>query len=283
MSDEKTSGVIEPGAKEPQAPSTCPEAQQPGAPQADTATETAESAIHAALAPIRSLVWGFEQLEEFLANHVGAKLKNTPAEQIVTPKANIVAPALEAVRFALSEPHLQEAYANLIATAMTDRMRDRVFPSFVEILKQLTPDEARILRRLATRAPVPIVHIRRENEKRQGTIIARNLSLVALEAGCHFPNNVQSYLDNLDRLGVVRMFSRGSFYTDDGLYSALETNSAVLALKASIALAPGLTARFERSGLELTALGVSLIEACIMPYDDRRVAVARLDERDRRT
>lgn len=273
MSDDKTSDIVRAVTEVAKAVPIYPDAIQPGAKQAGRALETVGRAVNAALAPIRGLVWGVEQLEEFLANRVKGKLKNTPPDQIVTPKPNVVAPALDAVRFTNNDPDLQEAYANLIASAMTDRMRDRVFPSFVEILKQLTSDEAKMLRVIAKRAPVPIVHLRREDARHNGVTVARNLSLIATEAGCQYPYNVQSYLDNLDRLGIVDLFPEMNFYTDENVYVALESDTTVLALKASIPCSPEETVLFRRSGLELTTLGNNFIEACVKPYEERQETI----------
>src|SRR5207249_1471573 len=79
-------------------------------------------------------------------------------------KVSIAAPAVEAARFKSEEPDLQEMFANLLATAIDQRVRGRALPAFIEVLKQLTSDEAKLLKKIETGLAVPIVHIRRSTE-----------------------------------------------------------------------------------------------------------------------
>jgi hypothetical protein len=125
------------------------DAIQPLAKQSGKALETMGRTVNALLLPIKGMIWGAEQLEEFLSRKVGGKLEKTPKEQLISPKPSVVAPALENLRFRADEDDIQELYANLIASAMDKRSAQRIYPSFVEILKQLTPDEAKLLRYIA--------------------------------------------------------------------------------------------------------------------------------------
>lgn len=249
------------------------DAIQPGAKEVGKALETVGRTVNAALMPLRGMVWGMEQLEQFVKQRVGAKLKDTPLEAIQTPKANVAAPAFDAVRMAGDDPDLQEMYANLIATAMDRRVALRVFPSFVEILKQLTSDEAKILRLIGSQNPVslPIVHLRLQHlHVQHGRTVVNNLSHVGFDAGCEYPRLVTSYIDNLIRLGLLNPFSEHRAYAGQGIYDRLESDPELLKLKSEFEQAdPEYEGRFVRSGLEVTSLGSDFIRACVVPYETR--------------
>jgi len=68
----------------------------------------------------------------------------TPPDQIVVPKPNVAGPALEALRYTWHEETLSDLYANLLAASSMDKSTaDGAHPAFVEIIRQLTPDEAK--------------------------------------------------------------------------------------------------------------------------------------------
>jgi hypothetical protein len=250
------------------------DAFQPLAKQTGKALETVGRAFNVALAPIKGLVWGVEQLETFLQEKVAKKLEATPPEHIITPKANVVAPALDAVRFTEGEVDLQELYANLIASAMDQRVAHGVFPSFVDILKQLTSDEAKILKTIMDGRPVPIVHVQQEELDDTGRFVggldvAKNLSLIGNQAGCEYPRLIQSYLDNLDRLGIIRFLAYGTAYTDGRLYREVEADPEIEALGRRAEQPPKYRGKYVRTGLELTHFGRAFINACVRPYEER--------------
>ncbi len=141
------------------------DALQPAAKEIGTALQTVAKTIHIALAPVSVLVWGYEQIRDFVNTKVAEKLKDVPPENIVTPKLNVAGPALEALRYTGHEETLRDMYANLLAASMDTRTATAAHPSFVEIIRQLTPDEARILRFLAEIKTVPLITVRAEKQE----------------------------------------------------------------------------------------------------------------------
>ena len=117
---------------------------QPVAKQLGKSLETVGKAINVALAPVGILVWGYDKCQDFIQTKVADRLKDVPPEDIITPKPNIAGPAIEALRYTGHEESLSDMYANLLASAMDKSTADGAHPAFVEIIKQLTPDEAKI-------------------------------------------------------------------------------------------------------------------------------------------
>lgn len=128
---------------------------QPSIKEVGKSLETIAKSINIALSPIKGLVWGYDQLEDFLSIKVAEKLKGIPPEKICTPKPNIAGPALEALKYTGHEEELREMYANLLATSLDKETTNKAHPSFVEIIKQLNPQEARLLKYLSGRCNYP--------------------------------------------------------------------------------------------------------------------------------
>ncbi|MFD2454137.1 DUF4393 domain-containing protein [Ideonella paludis] len=118
---------------------------QPAAQELGKALQTVAKSVHLALAPVSALVWGYDQIKDFVATKVAERLKNVAEENIVTPKPNVAGPALESLRYTGHENSLSELYANLIAASMDKTTAAGAHPAFVEIIKQLTPDEAKLV------------------------------------------------------------------------------------------------------------------------------------------
>ena len=83
---------------------------------------------------------------------------------------------------------------------------DGVHPAFVRVLAELAPDEARILRLMAEDGPQPVVDVRATNLIGAGSqLVAANLNMLGMQAGCRYRDRVGTYLVNLQRLGLVSL------------------------------------------------------------------------------
>ena len=130
-------------------------------------------------------------------------------------------------------------------------------PAYARILGELAPDEARILRLLALEGPQPAVDVRSSHLIGLGSQArAEGLNMIGLEAGTRHPDRVPSYLNNLNRLGLI-WFSKEPL-EDPVRYQVLEAQPDVLgALKS-----PGRTKSVQRSIL-LTPFGRDFCEVCL--------------------
>jgi len=249
------------------------DAVQPAAKEIGTALQTVAKTIHIVLAPVSALVWGYEQIKEFVSTKVAEKLKDVPPENIATPKPNIAGPALESLRYTGHEEMLRDMYANLLAASMDTRTATGAHPAFVETIRQLTPDEARLLRLLAQVRSFPLLNVRREYKvqtptERGGTDILVNFSLLGWEAGCDCPQMTPTYINNLCRLGLVEVppFLE---YTKPGVYDPLEKHPQVESIKAAIEANEKYQTVIQRKGLQVTQLGKQFCEICVISHDQK--------------
>ena len=113
------------------------------------AAVTITKTINTALLPLAAVNFAFEKARNYFSGNFQGDLldrtKDIPLESVVDPKASIAGPALQGIAFAQDEPNLKAMYLSLIATAMDSRVAETAHPAFVEIIKQLEGEEARLL------------------------------------------------------------------------------------------------------------------------------------------
>jgi hypothetical protein len=185
---------------------------QPAAKEVGVALQKVTKTIHIVLAPLYALVWGYDKISEYLDKALADKLKYVPPEQIVEPPPTVAGPTLEALRFAASEPSLRELYANLLATSMDANTAQDAHPAFVEIIKQLSPDEARIIRYLSEGTRLRKVMaalsgnaVMRLRSNYDYVFLLRYHSTLAEDAGCAHAELYESYFDNLIRQRLIEV------------------------------------------------------------------------------
>ena len=177
------------------------------------------------------------------------------------------------------QPRAHEHEQTLLdrGTALLDRSSDleqhgAEHPAYTRILEQLSPDEARILRLLATEGPQPAVDVRTWRPLDIGSVIvAPGLSMIARHAGCRHPARVPAYLANLNRLGLI-WFSRDTL-PDLARYQVVEAQPDVLE-----AVREAGRARIVRRSIVLTPFGSDFCKLTL-PLDT--VEIEALDGRHR--
>ena len=228
------------------------------------ALQTVAKTVHIALTPVSALVWGYDQIKDFVSKKVSEKLQYTPIERIESPSPNVAGPALEALRYVGYEENLRELFANLLATSLDAETAKQAHPSFVEILKQVTPDEAKILVTISDGRSIPILTIRSEEDekKRSGFDAYRHLCVVGLESGCDSPDLTPKYLDNLARLGLISIYYDSS-YTDKDLYKPIKEHIQFDQLINNVK-SGGRHPKIVEGRASLTELGKMFCQACVI-------------------
>ena len=239
------------------------DAIQPAAKEVGKGLQTIARTVNLALEPFNGLVWGYDQIKEFISAKLAEKLKDTPQENISPPKASIAGPLLESLRYIGSESSLSELYANLLATAMDKSTAPEAHPAFVELIRQMTSDEAKIMELFLSRDAYPLISIRAELKNQSGgydhTVLINDLGE---SAQCERPEMSPFYIDNLRRLGLVELPS-SYFLHDEGGFNKLESSAETNEILENIKLNPELNPRIIRGGVKLSPLGHLFIKACI--------------------
>jgi hypothetical protein len=236
---------------------------QPAAKEIGKGLQTIAKTVHVVLAPVSALVWGYDQVKDFVSTKVADRLKNVKPEDIVTPKPNVAGPILEALKYTGHEDSLSDLYANLLAASMDKNTASNAHPAFAEIIKQLTPDEAKLVGLFALNMPFPLLKVRAEfKDGNGGYDVLVNFSTLGQQAGCEHLDLVPTYIDNLCRLGLAEV-PQFLEYKAAGVYDALEQSPVVQATKQRIESVPNQTAKIQRKGLAVTQLGKQFARICV--------------------
>lgn len=156
-------------------------------------------------------------------NRTSKKLNDIPINKLIEPPLNIIGPAIEASKYYIDSEYLREFFANLIAASMNnDKIKD-VHPSYVEIIKQISPDEAKLLKYIAGENHA-LYNVHSKQPDGSYHIVMRNFSVIAFHAGCESPLDIATYLDNLSRLGLIQLDSSKHINNTD-LYTEIEEHA----------------------------------------------------------
>lgn len=243
------------------------DAIQPGMQEAGKTAGSGLGFVNALLAPLRMMTALINRGESKFLASLEEKTNSIPPERLQSPPLHIAGPALQAMMFTEDEPSLRELYANLLAKAMdTDTVRN-VHPTFVETIKQLTSDEARIMAVFAKQETVPIISVESHSisasdEKDSGYYFAwLHFSLLADQTNCQQPDLIQIYLDNLCRLGLT-VFRDDVFLSNKDVYAPLENHPIIEGLLAQV-VAENRSPIIRRQFIQTTFLGDKFCEICI--------------------
>jgi hypothetical protein len=171
------------------------DAVQPAAKEISKSLTLIAKAVNTALLPVAGLVWGADQIKDFINKKVAQKMENVPEEDIQSPKPHIGVPVVDALRYTGEEAALADLYANLLATAMDRKTAINAHPGFVDMIKNMSPDEARIMKFLSANNMYPLIDIAiQEINKSTFVKTHRHVSLLGLDAQCEVPGLASNYL-----------------------------------------------------------------------------------------
>ena len=232
------------------------DALQPAARHLGYALATIAKTINVALAPLTALVWCHDRLKAFLAD--------TPLERIIPPERDVAGALLNASRHTDQTESLRSMYANLLAASMDRETARLVHPAYVEIMKNLTPDEARILLVLARSPHQPLVDVCLVSPQQDGreirVTILTNVSLLGVQAGCEHPDLGPIYISNLCRLGLVDI-PPGVQLSDDALYVEVENHAPIASVIAEVCNQGEVYV--SRKAMVATDLGWQFMHVCV--------------------
>lgn len=203
-----------------------------------------------------------EETLRLTAESVREKIKDVPEEKLVEPEPYVAIPAMQQLSYCVNNEELRELYANLLVSSMNADKKWQVHPAFVDIIKQLTPDEAKFVRNLSPNVSQnnALIDARLENEKTgSGSTIISNFTNVGLDK-VDLPENICSYIDNLERLKLIQIPPTMSL-TNKDLYQPL-INHPLMVNSLPEHLPDGVKIGYKYKTFCLTNFGVEFIKIC---------------------
>lgn len=268
---------------------------QPGMRKVGQALETVLDVSNIILLPLKLIN---EKSKIYFDNNIKrySEKLNSKEEPVDQVPEYLGLPILDKLTY-LQENELSEAFINLLTKASYAKTFNLVHPSFINILNNLSVDEAKILLYYKNHTRIPFIDIyiysklssintknkkikSREELKESISKLfepsenayikwAWNLTLIQKEVDLIFPENIDIYIENLSRNGLIE-FERKVYHKSDlkfyqeiiqdnqSIYDSLQKQLPEIEneeLKCEVQTKKGV--------IEFTEMGKKFIEACI--------------------
>lgn len=203
-----------------------------------------------------------QEVDNLFLKDIVTEVSNIPIDQIQEPKLSVLGPALEASKYYIDDEELCSLFAKLIAASMDNSKNEVLQPAFVEIIKQMSPIDAKNLINLYDikdkQNPIVSIILESKDSKNYKEVFDHfyienigNISHV----------RVASSLLNLKRLGLIEI-NYGVFLSDKNRYLSYENHPIINQFKNeynddlhSIKLKKGL--------IKITNFGMDFCKICI--------------------
>lgn len=168
-----------------------------------------------------------EESLRLTAEAIKEKVKKIPEEKLVEPEPYVAIPAIQQISCCQNSEELRDLYANLLTASMNADTKWQVHPSFVDIIKQLNPDEARYLKSLPAMVIVvhPLIDVFINIGGGGFHPFISNFTDYHLSVLEH-PENICTYIDNFVRLNLIEIPS-DQYLNEPEKYKALEKHPMI--------------------------------------------------------
>jgi hypothetical protein len=245
------------------APEVYKDGLQPAVQELGKGVHTITKLVTMALAPISAMVWGYDKIKTYLVSALEERLNSIPEHRIISPDPVVAGPAIEALRFAGHKEELRKLYANLLASSMDSETAHKAHPAFVEILKQLTPDEARLLTYMSPNTSYPVIQIRanKTNDIAFGIALSE-FTLLPYQSNCEYPLLGPNYIINFSRLGLIDLSYSTYVINPSDAYVGINNHPYVQQACEYIRVSARVP-DIRQGSINFTELGKQFYDACI--------------------
>lgn len=132
------------------------------------------------------------------------RINSIDPEEAVESSVNIIGPTIENLKYNLDEEYIKDMFTNVLVSDMTKSIKSKVQPCFIEIIKQLSNNDAKFIKTLRELQTISIstLVIKDTNIDNDSYSII-NYVLVPSQNRSITPDLVT--LDNLQRLGLIKI------------------------------------------------------------------------------
>ena len=194
---------------------------------------------------------------ELLKKQLLTEVSKIEEPNIQEPPLQVLGPTLESSKYYIEEEEMRNMFAKLLASSMDKSKNDIIHNSFVEIIKQLSPLDAQLIKHLSfgERVMFPLSRIIKNLPDNGGH---REIfpTFFFTDKYDNIDKNAAS-LSNLERLGLIRM-SFETVLSDDLRYSPMENSDIAKAI-----LSDNADFQFERGLIKITPYAQNFIAACL--------------------
>lgn len=237
---------------------------KPGVQQVGKALGTVFGLINTALLPIewanRSASIIFEKNFEGYRKKVEA----IPIEKIVNVAPEFGVPIVQKLTY-VSEESISDLYTTLLAKASNINTIGEAHPSFVNLVQNLSPDEALLLKSFGVATAVaglPFISMHIVLPDGGYTVSQDILINQKLSSLVKFPQNISAYISNFAGMGIVNV-RRDVRLKNDDVYNEIENQHAHLKIEAvDLGGGTSISTKVVKGKIDITSFGALFLKAC---------------------
>lgn len=249
---------------------------QPAAQEIGIALQTICKTFNTILTPLKALNVTVETKYLNFISELEEKSHKIPEENIRIPELATVGPALMDLSFSLDETEIRSMYMNLLLQSIDDRSPQASLRSFVQIIKQLSPFEARLLRLIYLKdetRPVARISVlcipstRLTKQQVPGKSFMTLLTDVTIDDASE--ETIDICLHNFLRLGLIELYPDKKIFRTNA-YSYIESSQTYIdASKLLNTYCEEIGQQFNKINVNsfsysLTSFGESFCKVCII-------------------
>ncbi|MES5044543.1 Abi-alpha family protein [Rhizobium nepotum] len=183
------------------------DAVKPAAQQLGNITADIAKTILLVLAPLQLTGALQDRFRAFLDRSV----RNVPEERRLPPPPQILGPVLEGIRYEPSDSSITEMFSVLLSTSIDKNKVSEAHPAFPQIIKQLSSDEAHLLKSMWLILQKDDRSFRqqftRDYDHTTNTFHGMHIEIDEIPRnGLIFPENIEFYGQHLYALGIAAFF-----------------------------------------------------------------------------
>lgn len=144
--------------------------------------------------------------QDFIAykESVEREVSAIPESNRKEPRLSIIGPAIESSKYYIEEPIIREMFAKLIAADMDFRKNGLVHHAFVDIVRQMAPNDAQLLKALPKNGPIAEIRLYDKEHTAYIPLTSKDVIYIPGLIESNFSANAIS-INNLARLGIVEL------------------------------------------------------------------------------
>lgn len=97
-----------------------------------------------------------EDVGDWLRNEIAKRLAHVPEAEIVYPDPRIAMPVIQALGYSMRDEVIPMLFANLLSASMTEHRRPGTHPAFVDMIKDMVPLDAVMLKEFEQGTPADV-------------------------------------------------------------------------------------------------------------------------------
>lgn len=204
-----------------------------------------------------------KEIDKRLAN----KYNTIPEEKRVKPRMNIMGPAVELLKYNLDENYIKDIFINIMSSEMNEEKQDKVLPSYIEIVRQLSKNDSQLLKSFydlyrskgKRQFPLDIIKAKQKNEEGYRELEKYVIGKASKEGSVVTLHTIKLnpiIIDNLCRLELIKI------HNESYIPNMNDYDMAFDSIKNNYSGLENYEIYYEKGILEITEYGINFLNIC---------------------